>query len=259
MLLDELNDIKKIRLQKDKPKILDVEFEAAWKLVEKNCQKSLRDLRSTQTLLYRGILNFYQSIDSRSLTKPKAGKSKIIIGKSREDRLAIDTTSYGVTNEEAAICDLYLRVAGFSALRGNSLFCNSSQQLASSWGPVFAIFPLNDSEYTFSLRFSGCAACGYHYSEKAREALNGGPLIKPRATPEQFVPKLSNLISFSENKPEEFKTIAEQFVKDNQLMNTHIELALHQEKDIWFRGKFIGFGGKYFENIENKLAQLQVV
>jgi hypothetical protein len=39
---------------------------------------------------------------------------------------------------------------------------------------------------------------------------------------------------------------AQQFVKDNGIVNYNLNMAMNQHLDIWFRGKYIGFNYKKF-------------
>jgi hypothetical protein len=65
-----------------------------------------------------------------------------------------------------------VKEAGFTTLRGNSLFCNSSLNKADNWGKPYVIFPLNGFSYTYSAKFSGMSAAGYTFADD-KYAANG--------------------------------------------------------------------------------------
>lgn len=67
-------------------------------------------------------------------------------GNSRQDRKPRDSSKWA--ND---LFDWCLKKLGFTALRGNSIFCTSNQELASEYGELYMIFPIDKaSSYTYT-------------------------------------------------------------------------------------------------------------
>ena len=209
----EIKDFDSIELNYDYPNPLDVEFEAAWAMVEKHCSEFLKIVRQTEKFLYRGTNN-------------SSSKSSIFIAKNREDRVPI----WGGNRKYAKICDLYLKTSGFTALRGNSTFCNSSYSKAQAWGNVFMIFPVNGFSFSYSAKWSGIPATAYTYPTFSYTLLsNYDNTVKVKKQITQ----------------DDLNKAAEEFVKTNMMRNTDLDIAMMDTLDIWFHGKYIAFNIDY--------------
>lgn len=91
--------------------------DTAMDIINNHCKEFLSIRTSSNRLLYRGIKNEHQI------------KSTIFISVPRLFQQPIYMTSGGTDNiskKYASICDQSLKLEGFTALRNNSLFCNSS-------------------------------------------------------------------------------------------------------------------------------------
>lgn len=98
--------------------------------VEKHCSEFLKVSRNTRRLLYRG---------QEDSTLP------IFVGYPRADRIPKDSD-----REASELLDKSLKLMGFKALRSNSIFTSGSQDHAEGYGDLYAIFPKNGFEFTWS-------------------------------------------------------------------------------------------------------------
>ncbi len=201
-------DVRKTKLSKDRPKMFAKTFEKAWPLVEKNCSNILSTYKETGNVLFRGVTG-------------KTNTAKLFLGQSRNDRKPIASS-----NEiYAQICDLYLKLAGFTALRGNSTFCNSDYDEVMWWGDeVYIIFPINGFTYGYSRTRTNIPASDYKYQSN--------------------VVILYTHIDYHQPLPFTNKELLKQatkFVAQNNIKNTQIEDALDYAKDIWIHGRYIAF------------------
>lgn len=135
------------------------------KLVQKNCSEYLSDVSSTGKLLYRGFTEYR---DRMAYGEYKSNGPLYFIGKSREDRLPIGS-NYSDKHSFQRICqltcDIYLKLVGFSALRSNSTFVSSTQEMANMWGEKYIIFPINGFSFGYSKT---------HNNDSAAESLLSG-------------------------------------------------------------------------------------
>ena len=100
--------------------------------IEEHCSEYLKHVRSTGKLLYRGQSDASQPI---------------FVGYPRADRKPKDS------NKKAQeLCDKYLTLKGFKALRSNSIFTSSNKSQAGRYGDVYAIFPKNGFKYLWSTK-----------------------------------------------------------------------------------------------------------
>lgn len=75
-----------------------------------------------------------------------SGDHSVYYGNSRQDRRPKDSTRWA--ND---LFDWCLKKLGFTALRGNSIFCTSDQDLAVDYGELYMIFPIDKaSSYTYT-------------------------------------------------------------------------------------------------------------
>lgn len=77
-----------------------------------------------------------------------SGLKGIQIRPIRQDRKPRDSSNLVQTQ-----IDDYLSANGFKALRGNSIFCTSSQGSAFEFGKVFVIFPIGHFDFTWNPKF----------------------------------------------------------------------------------------------------------
>jgi len=107
--------------------------------VEKNCSDFVKIMKDSNEFLYRGIKD--------------ANKEDHFFGVPRENRYPRDTSQ-----ENQELADEYLTLAGFKALRRNSIFCTSKYGNALSFtklsdaSQIYTIFPLNGFDYTWSIK-----------------------------------------------------------------------------------------------------------
>lgn len=95
-----------------------------------NCSVFLNEMRSVNKLLYRGI-----QYDKNP--KGFISQSKVRQQTNSGDRIT-------------GLIDEYLKEQGFIALRSNSLFTTSDTWMVSDFGAKYAIFPFNNSAFTWS-------------------------------------------------------------------------------------------------------------
>lgn len=98
--------------------------------MKKNCSNIIKIYKDEGYFLYRGI---------------RHQASSILLGRSRDDRKPMDTPP-DIQNK----LDKVLASQGFTALRGNSIFCSSSFAFVHDYGTPFMIFPVNGFTYTWN-------------------------------------------------------------------------------------------------------------
>lgn len=101
-----------------------------FRVIEKECSQALAVMKSTRRLLYRG-------------TYKTAGE--VYVGKPFMNRTPTDSSV-----EEQDRFDHKLALAGFKALRGNSIFTTSNPHQAIDYGNLQIIFPKNGFHFTWS-------------------------------------------------------------------------------------------------------------
>ena len=231
----KIKDIHSIELTKDNTKQITSNFNKGWQLVETYCSDFLKLYRTgkTERLLFRGF--------KRTTSRP------IIFGQSRDDRRVVP----GSDKIKAKACDYFMTMNGVEALRGNSLFCNSDERHAAYWGTTYIIFPINGFKYAYSMFYSGLPANGYVYP------------FEP-----QFFEFLDELEAKSSNIRTDsylLRKWANKFMIDNEITTNHLEYAMNNNKDVWIKGKYIGFlagyddkeSGLYYEQLlEDKIDEM---
>jgi hypothetical protein len=201
-------------------------FNRAWPIVVRNCSDILslyknnfakNGVINNCTVLFRGIIH---------------PPSDIFKGRSRNDRKVVTGSDQNAAN----LCDQLLRYAGFSAVRGNSLFCSSSYEHTVVWGKSYVVFPVNGFTYGWSKTHSNTAADGYDFS------------------PLSYAEKYNTTIQELDAMPNKME-IAKQFVENNSLLNNiGIEDAIDKRRDLWVHGQMIAFDyGLYKEEIMKRL------
>lgn len=102
-------------------------------MIQTKCSDALVGMSEAQDFLYRGT---------------KGGTSEEFVGRSRNDRRA-KSSSY----EMQVNIDKAFTMAGFQALRSNSIYATSNMMDASMYGSatnLFLIFPVNGFKFTWS-------------------------------------------------------------------------------------------------------------
>ena len=123
---------KKEALESKKNKLSTTLTEADVKyfsLIENDCSDFLKYMKKAGRMLFRGM-------DSNG---------KVIYGRSHEKRSTMDTSE----NVQKRFDEL-LKVAGFKALRSNSIFTSGDMDHAENYGDPYMIFPKNGFNYTWS-------------------------------------------------------------------------------------------------------------
>lgn len=128
---------KKQELLKKKQKSLGLTitpYQAKYfSIIEKECSQFVSEMKKAKRLLFRGI----------------DAKHDVFYGKPHVNRIPTDTNS-GIQRK----IDKLLLIAGFKALRSNSIFATSSVGQAEEYGEPFFIFPKNGYSFTWSSKHS---------------------------------------------------------------------------------------------------------
>lgn len=116
-------------------KIINKEDDKLIAYIEKNCSEFLIELEKADSFLYRGF-------GMRQLERkaPKAFVSSSMVNRPPKDNQVEIQKRY----------DQNLKMAGFTALRSNSIFCTGDESNAGNYGEVYAIFPINGFSFTWS-------------------------------------------------------------------------------------------------------------
>lgn len=108
-------------------------FTEALHLIQANCKQALSAMTSANRFLYRGT---------------RGAPSEVFHGASRQDRNPSSSTKEFQENIDSA-----LSMAGFKALRSNSIFCSGDIMEAVGYGGnknLYMIFPIDGFQYTWS-------------------------------------------------------------------------------------------------------------
>jgi len=125
--------LSKTQSEKEKLGGINEKLLKYFSFIEKNCSQYLAAVKEANgRLLFRGQDDAAQPI---------------FVAYPRLDREPKDSDP-----EAQKLIDKYLSALGFKALRSNSLFTTSSENNASNYGTVYAIFPKNGFEYTWSTK-----------------------------------------------------------------------------------------------------------
>lgn len=173
------------------------------KYIDEQCSDFVSVIRETHRFLYRGI--------------KKAGDLTIFVGHPMDYRRPIGGYS------DIAFSDFssnLMKLAGFTATRQNSIFCNSKFYDTTYWGRPFVIFPLNGFHYGFSTSYTSTTADQYDY------------------------PDLGSGLSF-DIKTKDIQSLmnpeyADRFASMNDLKHDEdLAWAMEKEQDVWIRGKYL--------------------
>lgn len=118
------------------------------------------------------------------------------------------------------LCDLYLKLAGYKALRSNSVFCSTDYNRIKEFGNSYLIFPINGFKFTY--------------------ALAAGPAT------EYLYPNSIDSIDDAPGDQIELKKNAKEFVRINEFKKTNLKYAMSHHHDIWFIGKYVALSIKKF-------------
>lgn len=189
------------------------------KFINTNCSEFLGSVKESHQFLYRGILG--------------PGNLGIFLGQSRSDRQVIaKTRGHEGANEGqkvANMCDELLVAAGFTAVRGNSIFCNPVFNNAGLWGSVYIIFPINGFSFGYSLQFTNSTAEAYQYPPYSQK-------YPYQPSNDQVDYLLAH--GFSEEE-------AQEFAYKNSIFHTNLAQAMEKNRDIWIHGKYLGVPNSY--------------
>jgi hypothetical protein len=100
--------------------------------IQQHCSDIIKDMQVTGKTLYRGISGI---------------SPEVFVGQSRESRRPKDTSK-----ADSAFFDEALSSHGFKALRRNSIFVTTDWGQAEGYGRLYAIFPMNGFEYTYTIQ-----------------------------------------------------------------------------------------------------------
>lgn len=125
---NELENIKK----EHPTHYMDPKLQQAVIYIEKHCKQALVDIKKARKFIFRGSEHAHNDI---------------YIANPRTDRQPVDTKPF-----IQEIIDSYLITAGFTAVRGNSVFCTGSLSAAEGYGGAYMIFPLDGFKFTWSTK-----------------------------------------------------------------------------------------------------------
>lgn len=118
-----------------------INLEKIANFIKLNCS----DFLKYKTNLYRGL---------------KGQENEIFISK---PRLRPSSVNGAAGTQAMRNADRYMKLAGFKALRSNSIFCNSDISEAMDWGNVFKIYPCNGFTFGYSAKFTCTTAGAYDF------------------------------------------------------------------------------------------------
>lgn len=105
-------------------------FDLVWnKLIVPNCSEAIEIYRKANRILYRGSSN----------------NPPIYRGRSFDERRPSTSNNFF-----SQLFDKMLAANGMTALRGNSVFATSARSHASTFGTVYAFFPINGFKFTYT-------------------------------------------------------------------------------------------------------------
>ncbi len=208
------------------PKQLHVSEDKLITIIKTHCSEFIPTLLSSGPL-YRGITNEY---------------IPIFIASARDYRRPKDTY---IKYQEAI--DNKLKDAGFTALRGNSIFVTGEKYAALNYGSVYYIFPLNGFTCTWGLSYDltsdfALNAENWNYCEEMDE-------LQP--TDEQI--KKSLKTSHHRMYFDLQELTLEEFVKKYEFHNNeYLGDAITTGREIYIRGQYIAVN-----LVENKINFLE--
>jgi hypothetical protein len=183
-------------------------------LVQQHCTQSLHAMRETGKYLYRGI---------------KQSPPLVFLGQSRNNRNPSASPGQFQRNVDAAF-----NMAGFKALRSNSIFVSSSISEAKnySYEGVYLIFPVDGFSFTWSPRISDLYIDEYNiFDDYTKRTLF---FREDDASPE----------------------LLKEFLERSLYRNTDFTSAIESTNEIMISGKYYAIHSKYAE--QPGLKQLMI-
>ncbi len=187
----------------------DSKLDEVMSFIDINCSEIIKSVKSAKKLLYRGI----------DLSKISA---TIFQGTTPLSR-----TPRGQSKKEQATFDNLLNLAGFKALRSQSISCTDNKAIGFGGGNTYAIFPLNGFSFAWSptIEDVGCNT------------------------------DLSTCLQIIWNNDIFNEKIADNFIRQMSLKNYDLENALLSGNEIWIHGSYIALSlNEYHTNLEMKLG-----
>lgn len=202
--------------------------------LQNKCNTYIQSCKETNNFLYRGFRELNESNKNQY----------VFVGKSHDDRLQIFSEYNNKKSYEQIsqlICDINLKLMGFTALRSNSTFCNSNSIEVSIWGEPYVMFPVNGFTFSYSTVHTGVPAAYYH----------SDVFVESYRTLEKEIKKvtfdLDNLPKTITNNPDILAN-AREFVKENKLVHNDLNKAIKWCKDVWIRGTYIAIEFNWFKD-----------
>lgn len=130
--LQKAADAAKAKASKEKANLagIDPKLLQYFTYIEQNCSDFLKSAQAADKFLYRG---------------QRDTKLPVFVGRPRADREPKDSSV-----EAQKLADKCLTIMGFKALRSNSIFTSADYSQADNYGTVYAIFPKNGFDFTWS-------------------------------------------------------------------------------------------------------------
>ena len=130
--LQKTADAAKAKASKEKENLagMDPKLLQYFTYIEQNCSEFLKSAQAADKFLYRG---------------QRDTKLPVFVGRPRADREPKDSSV-----EAQKLADKCLTIMGFKALRSNSIFTSADYNQADNYGTVYAIFPKNGFDFTWS-------------------------------------------------------------------------------------------------------------
>jgi hypothetical protein len=128
--------------------------------LQEHCKIIIDQYRNSQEFLLHGQRNM----------------PDVFLGRSRDSRPPVDTLPQAQT-----LIDEKLKGAGFTALRGNSIFCTSAEVMAGDYGTLYVIFPVDGFSFTWTPKVSDFSGRYYlNYPEDAQRFIEKNKDLSPR-------------------------------------------------------------------------------
>lgn len=190
--------------------------------IETECSDSLRAMRATDKLLFRGIENF--------------DKTQVLPQKFNTPH---NRKSIGMTKESQLFLNSCLKSLNFKALRSNSICCSSIEREAAYFGPVFCIFPINGFSFGWSHTVKDFGENQYWPRDKDRIAYAEHQFDPDKPTISFDTPtskiRYNILPSKIPLKDPEFISFFNACIDFD---NTNFPAALTSGNEIWLNGKY---------------------
>jgi hypothetical protein len=176
--------------------------------IQKNCGLALDILRQENRLLFRGVPQL---------------PFKIFVGQSENNRPPKNTK---ITYQKAI--DNKLKLAGFKALRSNSIFVTNSLNDAKEYGSVIVVFPFDSCHYTWSSE---------HYDLTTNLGIQAGRETNSKIRQDILTSHMSNA----------------EFIDKYGFRNGDLEQAIRYPREIYINGQYVAipYSKTYAQTINN--------